>query len=263
MDADLEADALSALLYSYSNGVLTIADSALCAAIASRKIPLQSRYQVAISFKGASVVVRHGCERTCAALLRDVLSVRAVSPEAFVAGAGPESALPGAPAPRRCFRAPAAPRVPPAPPDALLPAPVTLASPPGQPRAPAPPAPFGIATDPPNFFREQANGLLRYYQPAKRGDHAPPPPRPAPPPRQIEAEAPPRLTAPGLVIAMKPVTRPPIREMKCANGRRTLLIRGREALAVGEPIALAELRAGVCRILGLAPTAPVTAFVFA
>jgi hypothetical protein len=53
-----------------------------------------------------------------------------------------------------------------------------------------------------------------------------------------------------------------VRQLKSKDGKRTLLVRGRELLVTGNAAALADVRMRVFRILGMAPTAPVTIFLF-
>jgi hypothetical protein len=161
MHADLPADALSALLYTYSNSILVIADAALTAAIASRKLSLQSRYLVSVSFKRSRTTIRHASEGTCRAILGEVLSLGDISPELFVQSANHESELPGDPPPRRCFLPPVAPPVPAPPPAPPLPPPVTLSKPSVEARPPLPSVPFRVDIVPPPFFREPSNALLR------------------------------------------------------------------------------------------------------
>jgi hypothetical protein len=266
MDEGRVVAALSALPYSYSNGVLTVIDDQASSHIALRKLTLQSRYSVSVSFHRNRVTLKYGSVSTYCSILRDVLSLPALPTDHFLYYSKP--AFDPISSPRPCFALPTAPSVDAVSPDRVPAMRRFLSRPPSRYRPFQSRVGFHISSRPPPFFRELSNTLLKCYQPvADRPDSDD---RPVGPSAPIAVEVPAR-TGP-LHIEFRPAPPPPPKssgavrisngEIRSSDGRKVVVVRGQELVMTGDPAVMAEARAALFRLLGLRPDSPVSSFVF-
>jgi hypothetical protein len=266
------ADVLSDLPYSYYNGVLTVIDKHVSSQISRRKIPLEIQHSISISVKDSRTIIRYGSASVYCALLCDVLSLPAIPLELFVKSAKREIEIPRRRAPQLCFSYPDPPPVSEISVDSTEIVTARLArSASGYRTQPSRPE-FRISARPPAFFYESSNTLLKCYRPGSPRGESPKPraARKAAPAvgTRKSAEAAPR---PGpLHIEFKPAvkgsaarsSRPGNGEVRSADGRKVIIVRGLDVVLTGDQEVVAETRAGLFRILGLAPDWQVTAIVF-